>query len=64
MGSICLAILLIDLVVFRLGNPTHDVLEKRMAALEGGAAALVFSSGTQAIYCAILNVCGVRIVWL
>jgi len=41
----------------RLTNPTHDVLEKRMAALEGGAAALALSSGTSAIYYAIINIC-------
>ena len=34
----------------RLMNPTQDVLEKRMAALEGGAAALAVSSGTSAIF--------------
>jgi O-acetylhomoserine (thiol)-lyase len=40
----------------RLMNPTHDVLEKRLAALEGGAAGLVLSSGTAAIHYAIINV--------
>jgi len=39
----------------RLMNPTNDVLEKRLAALEGGAAALTLSSGTAAIYFAITN---------
>ena len=39
----------------RLMNPTHDVLEKRLAALEGGAAALVTSSGTAAIFYAVIN---------
>ncbi len=34
----------------RLMNPTQDVLEQRVAALEGGAAALALSSGTSAIY--------------
>ena len=29
----------------RLMNPTNDVLEKRLAALDGGAAGLVFASG-------------------
>ncbi|KAF7350165.1 hypothetical protein MVEN_01319000 [Mycena venus] len=33
----------------RIGNPTVDVFEKRMAALEGGAAAVATSSGTSAI---------------
>ncbi len=41
----------------RLMNPTTDVLEKRMAALEGGVAALAFSSGMAAISNAILNIC-------
>ena len=40
----------------RLMNPTNDVLEKRLAALEGGAAALTLSSGTAAIYFAITNI--------
>ncbi|MDR1778079.1 MAG: O-acetylhomoserine aminocarboxypropyltransferase/cysteine synthase [Desulfovibrio sp.] len=40
----------------RLMNPTNDVLEKRMAALEGGAAALTLSSGTAAIYFSITNI--------
>ena len=39
----------------RLMNPTNDVLEKRLAALDGGAAALTLSSGTAAIYFAITN---------
>ncbi len=39
----------------RLMNPTNDVLEKRLAALEGGKAALTFASGTAAIYFAITN---------
>ena len=34
----------------RLMNPTNDVLAKRIAALEGGAAAQTLSSGTAAIY--------------
>jgi O-acetylhomoserine (thiol)-lyase len=42
----------------RLMNPTHDVLEKRVAALEGGAAALVLSSGTAAVYYSIITVAG------
>ncbi len=40
----------------RIMNPTTDVLEKRLAALEGGAAGLAFSSGMAAICAAILNV--------
>ncbi len=41
----------------RLMNPTTDVLEKRLAALEGCVAALAFSSGMAAITNAILNIC-------
>jgi O-acetylhomoserine (thiol)-lyase len=41
----------------RIMNPTQDVLEQRMAALEGGAAALALSSGTSAVYYAIINIC-------
>ena len=37
----------------RLMNPTQDVFEKRIAALEGGAAALAFASGAAAITAAI-----------
>ena len=33
----------------RLMNPTQDVFEKRIAALEGGAAALAFASGAAAV---------------
>ena len=40
----------------RLMNPTEDVLEKRLAALEGGKAALALSSGTAAIYFTITNI--------
>lgn len=39
----------------RLGNPTTDVFEKRMAALDGGIGAVAFSSGQQAVTVAILN---------
>ncbi len=42
----------------RLMNPTTDVLEKRLAALEGGAGALALSSGQSAIYVSIFNICG------
>lgn len=40
----------------RLMNPTTDVLEKRLAALEGGAAALALASGQAAITFSILNI--------
>lgn len=39
----------------RLMNPTTDVLEKRMAALEGGIAALGLSSGTSAVFYSLIN---------
>lgn len=39
----------------RIGNPTTDVLEQRMAALDGGVGAVAFSSGQQAVTVAILN---------
>ncbi|MEJ2646930.1 MAG: homocysteine synthase [Sedimentisphaerales bacterium] len=42
----------------RLMNPTNDVLEKRLAALEGGAGGLALSSGQSAIYVSIFNICG------
>ncbi len=41
----------------RLMNPTQDVLEKRVASLEGGAAALALASGTSAIFYSIINIC-------
>jgi O-acetylhomoserine (thiol)-lyase len=42
----------------RIGNPTTDVVEQRIAALEGGVAALFLSSGQAAETFAILNVAG------
>jgi O-acetylhomoserine (thiol)-lyase len=39
----------------RLMNPTTDVLEQRVAALEGGAAAVAVASGTSAIHYAIIT---------
>ncbi|MFP4355296.1 MAG: O-acetylhomoserine aminocarboxypropyltransferase/cysteine synthase family protein [Phycisphaerae bacterium] len=41
----------------RLMNPTVDVLEKRLAALDGGAAGLGFASGMSAISAAITTIC-------
>jgi O-acetylhomoserine (thiol)-lyase len=41
----------------RIMNPTQDILEQRIAALEGGAAALALSSGTSAVYYSIINIC-------
>lgn len=40
----------------RLTNPTQDVLERRIAALEGGAAALAVASGAAAVTYAIMNI--------
>ena len=40
----------------RLGNPTQDVLESRVAQLEGGAGAIAVASGSAAIAYAIQNV--------
>ncbi|GGD71763.1 homocysteine synthase [Paenibacillus nasutitermitis] len=42
----------------RIMNPTSDVFEKRVAALEGGPAALAVASGSAAITYAILNIAG------
>ena len=42
----------------RIMNPTTDVFEKRVAALEGGAAALATSSGQAAQFLAITNIAG------
>ena len=43
----------------RLTNPTQEVLEKRMAALEGGVAALAVASGAAAVTYALENILGV-----
>ena len=40
----------------RIGNPTTDVFEKRIAALEGGVAALATSSGLSAQFIALNNI--------
>ena len=42
----------------RLTNPTQDVFEKRIAALEGGAAALAVASGAAAVTYVIENLAG------
>ena len=42
----------------RIMNPTTDVFEQRMAALEGGAGALAVASGSAAITYSILNIAG------
>ncbi|THB74444.1 MAG: O-acetylhomoserine aminocarboxypropyltransferase/cysteine synthase [Desulfobulbaceae bacterium] len=41
----------------RIGNPTQDVLEQRLAQLEGGTAALALASGTSAIFYTMINIC-------
>ena len=46
-----------SLIYSRFENPTTDVVEKKIAALEGGAAAMCTSSGQAASLCAILNIC-------
>ncbi|PLX90881.1 MAG: O-acetylhomoserine aminocarboxypropyltransferase, partial [Desulfuromonas sp.] len=48
----------------RLMNPTTDVLEKRLAELDGGVGALALASGSAAITLAILNLarCGDNII--
>ena len=43
----------------RIMNPTNDVFEQRIAALEGGVAALAVASGSAAITYSILNIAGV-----
>src|SRR5258708_6195173 len=42
----------------RIGNPTTAVLERRIAALEGGLEALCVSSGQAAVHYAVLNLTG------
>ena len=45
-----------EFVYSRLSNPTRHALETRLAALEGGKHGMAFSSGTSAIFTAILSV--------
>ncbi|MFW5801218.1 MAG: O-acetylhomoserine aminocarboxypropyltransferase/cysteine synthase family protein [Spirochaeta sp.] len=40
----------------RIQNPTQDILERRMTALEGGAASLALASGTSGIFYSIINI--------
>ena len=42
----------------RINNPTVDVLEQRITALEGGAAAMAVSSGAAAVTMSVLNLVG------
>src|SRR5215475_10885611 len=39
----------------RINNPTVDVLDKRVAALEGGVEAMCLASGQAALYYALIN---------
>jgi O-acetylhomoserine (thiol)-lyase len=41
----------------RIMNPTNDVLEKRLTAMDGGAGALALASGQAAISAALLTIC-------
>ncbi len=41
----------------RLGNPTNDCVERKIAALEGGVGALITSSGQAASLMSVLNIC-------
>lgn len=46
-----------SLIYSRFENPTTDAVEKKIAALEGGVAAMCTSSGQAASLCSILNIC-------
>ena len=48
----------------RIQNPTQDVLEQRLAGLEGGTGALLVSSGQAASTFAILNIANTCVSWL
>ena len=41
----------------RIMNPTQDVLEQRVSALDGGMASLALASGTSGIFYSIINLC-------
>lgn len=47
----------LSLIYSRFENPTTDAVEKKIAALEGGAAAMCTSSGQAASLLSILNIC-------
>ena len=42
----------------RITNTTNEVFEKRMAALEGGVAAVATASGQSAVFLSVTNICG------
>lgn len=41
----------------RIGNPTVDVFEQRIALMEGGVAAVAFASGHAAVVATLMNIC-------
>lgn len=41
----------------RLQNPTNDAVAAKIAALEGGVAAMLTSSGMAAVFFAAFNIC-------
>ena len=41
----------------RIMNPTQDVLEQRVSALDGGMASLALASGTSGIFYSVVNLC-------
>lgn len=49
-GAALFALRELGFIYSRLGDPTADILEKRLALMEGGAAAVVTASGTAAIH--------------
>ena len=52
-----LTTILPDIIQFNRQNPTNDVFEKRISALEGGVGAVVVSSGMSAQFLAITTIC-------
>ncbi|MCS6712632.1 aminotransferase class V-fold PLP-dependent enzyme [Brachybacterium sp. EF45031] len=48
----------LDPLYTRIGNPTQDVVERKIASLEGGVGALLLASGQAAVSFAILNLAG------
>ena len=48
----------LSLVYSRFGNPTVMAVEEKIAALEGGVAAMCTTSGQAATLLAVLNICG------
>mgnify|MGYP000279023286 CR=1 FL=1 len=47
----------------RLANPTNDAVADKIRELEGGAAAMLTSSGQAANFYAVFNICGAAIIW-